>query len=66
MGSRERRRKQQGLWVAAADLPKSSSHPFYSRLNQFLDEQKFDEFCEGQCACFYAEKMGRPGLAPGI
>ena len=66
MGSRERRRKQQGLWVAAADLPKSASHPFYSRLNQFLDEQKFDEFCEGQCARFYAEKMGRPGLAPGI
>src|SRR5206468_3018809 len=25
----------------------------------------FDEWVEGQCARFYAEKMGRPSLAPG-
>jgi transposase len=66
MGSRERRRKQQSLWVATADLPRSDGHPFYARLNEFLDQQKFDEFCEGQCARFYARKVGRPGLMPGI
>ena len=31
-----------------------------------LEEKKFDEFAEKECAKFYAEKMGRPSLAPGI
>jgi hypothetical protein len=35
-------------------------------LNQFLHEHGFDDFAEAQCAAFYAETMGRPGLAPGI
>src|SRR5262249_51532522 len=29
-------------------------------------EHAFDDFVEGQCASFYAETMGRPGLPPGI
>ena len=41
-----------------------ASHPFYRRLNQLLHEQEFDEFVEGQCAEFYAESVGRPGLPP--
>jgi transposase len=65
MGRRARER-QPALWVAATDLPTAASHPFYRRLNQLLAEHGFDEFVEDQCAPFYAETMGRPGLAPGI
>src|SRR4029077_347566 len=35
-------------------------------LNQLLREHGFDDFAEAQCAMFYAETMGRPGLPPGI
>jgi len=34
-------------------------------LNRLLAEHGFDEFVEAQCRSFYAEKMGRPSLAPG-
>jgi transposase len=40
--------------------------PFYRRLNQLLREHGFDDFAEAQCASFYAQTMGRPGLPPGI
>ena len=46
--------------------PVSAGHPFYEHLNGLLDEKKFDDFVEDLCLGFYAEKMGRPGLAPGI
>jgi transposase len=65
MGKRKRDR-QAALWVAATALPTAASHPFYRRLNQLLRERGFDEFAEAQCATFYAETMGRPGLPPGI
>ena len=48
------------------DLPTAASHPFYRRLNQLLREHGFDDFVEAQCADFYAETMGRPGLPLGI
>ena len=35
-------------------------------MNELLDGTKFDEFVEGHCRKFYAEKMGRPGLVPGV
>ena len=53
------------MWVATADLPTAASHPFYARLNQRLREHGFDDFAETQCAEFYADTLGRPGLAPG-
>ncbi|MBV8970925.1 MAG: transposase [Sphingomonadaceae bacterium] len=65
MGKRERDR-QAALWVAATDLPTAASHPFYARLNQLLRQHDFDTFAETQCSSFYAETMGRPGLAPGV
>jgi transposase len=40
--------------------------PFYQRLNQILDEKKFDEYVEIICEDFYAGEVGRPGLSPGI
>lgn len=65
MGRRTRER-QPALWVATTDLPTAASHPFYRRLNQLLAAHGFDDFVEQQCASFYAETMGRPGLAPGV
>ena len=53
------------MWVAVSDLPRSVSHPFYEKLNGLLAKYGGDEFVETQCRGFYAEKMGRPSLAPG-
>lgn len=54
------------MWIATNELPRTGGHPFYQRLNQILDTHGFDEFVEGQCAPFYAEKLGRPSLTPGL
>jgi transposase len=66
MGRRRKRVRQEGLWTPTAALPGSASHPFYQRLNQILDEKKFDEYVEEICKDFYADEVGRPGVAPGI
>jgi len=66
IGRRKKRVRQEGLWTPTAALPVSASHPFYQRLNQILDEKKFDEYVEALCEEFYAGEVGRPGLAPGI
>ena len=52
------------MWVATQDLPRSAAHPFYTRLNQILDEHDFDGYVEELCERFYADE-GRPGLPPG-
>jgi transposase len=54
------------MFVQTTDLPTAASHPFYRRLNELLREHGFDDFVEAQCASFYAEIMGRPGLPPGV
>ena len=46
MGTRVKRRRQQGLFYAA-DLAKAPGHPFYKRLNEALDAADFDGFFEG-------------------
>jgi transposase len=66
MGRRRKRVRQEGLWTPTAALPVSASHPFYERLNQILDEKRFDEYVEVICEPFYAGEVGRPGLSPGI
>ena len=65
MGRREQQRRQEELWIAHTELPRTVAHPFYEQLNRVLEGRGFDEWVEGQCARFYAEKMGRPSLAPG-
>jgi len=65
MGKR-RRARQPAMWVTTTDLPTTAGHPFYARLNQLLRDHGFDDFAEAQCARFYADTMGRPGLSPGI
>ena len=54
MGKRRRRAKQTSMWVATNDLPRSAAHPFYTRLNQILDQHDFDRYVEGLCQRFYA------------
>jgi transposase len=66
MGRGKKRVRQEGLWTPTAALPVGASHPFYQRLNQIVDEKKFGEYVEGMCERFYADEVGRPGLAPGI
>jgi transposase len=65
MGKRRRRPKQTSMWVATQDLPRTAAHPFYTRLNEILDKAGFDGYVEALCQRFYADKIGRPGLAPG-
>ena len=66
MGTRKQREKQEDIWIAHTELPSAPGHPFYQRLNELLEGEKFDEFVEGRCAKFYAAKYGRPSLTPGI
>ena len=63
---KKKRRQQEDLWVATSELPRTAGHPFYERLNGLFNEHGFDDFVEGLCAKFYADKMGRPSLAPGV
>ena len=65
MGKRRRRPTQTSIWVATQDLPRSAAHPFYTRLNQILDNANFDGHVETLCQRFYADGVGRPGLQPG-
>src|SRR2546421_8038388 len=66
MGRRaEQRQAQEEFWIAHTQWPRTVAHPFYQRLNQLLEERSFDEWVEQQCTRFYAERMGRPSLAPG-
>jgi transposase len=65
MGKRKRGSRQSTMWIANNDLPTTSAHPFYERLNGILDKAGFDAHVERLCAQFYAETMGRPSLAPG-
>jgi transposase len=66
MGTRKDRERQEDLWVAYSEMAVGPGHPFYVRLNEVLDGEGFDAFVEKVCARYYAEKMGRPGLTPGI
>ena len=65
MGKRKRQRATE-LWVPTTDLPVAPSHPFYRRLNDLLRLGDFDRFVERTCQPFYAARMGRPSLAPGV
>ena len=65
MGMGRRKHRQDTLWVATAELPRTAGHVFYERVNRILNEREFDRFVEDACEKFYAAVMGRPSLAPG-
>src|ERR1700693_3890056 len=66
MGTRRQRQRQESLWISHNELAKGPGHPFYKRVNELLETERFDEFAEKECAKFYAANNGRPSLVPGI
>jgi hypothetical protein len=67
MAMGRRRARQQRLWIAASELPRTRGHVFYDRVNEILREEGFDVFAEAECLRFYkSEMMGRPSIAPGV
>jgi transposase len=58
--------QQQPLWIAGDRIAASPGHPFYRCVNRLLAEGGFDRFAEGLCRKFYAERLGRPSVPPGV
>lgn len=58
METRKSREGQEEIWIANGELARSPGHPFYQRLNELLEEEKFDELVEGLCRKVYVEKIG--------
>lgn len=56
----------QPLFVTTASITSLRPHPYYDAVNKVLEAHQFDPFVETRCAEFYAGKVGRPGLAPGV
>jgi transposase len=63
---RRKDERQQELWIATADLPRSEGHVFYRKLNLLLREAGFDPFVETLCKPHYHDAHGRPGIPPGV
>jgi transposase len=68
MAMGKRKQLQEALFLTANDLPKSSGHPFYKKLNQLLAETKFDRWVERRCVQYYSpdEPRGQPSIPPGL
>ena len=67
MGTRRKREKQQDLWIATGDVVETPGNVFYDRLNQILEDHKFDSKVEHLCRKFYKKSQyGRPSLSPGV
>ena len=66
MGLGRKKRRQDSLWIAMQELPRTSGHVFYERVNRILEENGFDRFVEDARQKFYAPVMGRPGVVPGV
>jgi transposase len=66
MVTRRNRERQQELWIAAGDVVQTPANAFYDRLNQILDQHRFDLQVERLCRRFYKGPYGRPSLAPGV
>jgi transposase len=67
MGTRRKRERQQDLWIATSEVVETPANAFYDRLNQILDEHKFDAKVERLCQKFYKKSAyGRPSMPPGV
>src|SRR3974390_2014242 len=60
MGTRQSQEMQEEIWIANAELARSPGHPFYQRLNELLESEKFDVFVEGFAASFTRPPWGVP------
>ena len=67
MAMKRREAERQGeMWIPTNQIARSPGHPFYARLNRLLAEAGFDRFVEDRCETFYAARLGRPSIAPGV
>jgi transposase len=66
MGTRKRRERQEDLWFVSSEVVKTPAHAFYDRLNQILDEHRFDRNVEHLCKKYYNGSKGRPSITPGV
>ena len=67
MAMGKKKARQEALWVAIAELPRTRRHVFYDRVNPILREHGFDEFAEAECPRFHkSEVIGRSSIAPGL
>ena len=68
MAMGKRKERQEWLFLGSGDLPRSSGHPFYEKLNGLLAEAGFDRWVEERCRQYYEcnEKRGRPSIPPGV
>ncbi len=58
--------EQAPLFVTHQQCRAVGGHPFYAALERVLQQAGFDAFVEARGAPFYAARMGRPSLAPGV
>jgi transposase len=66
MSMKRREPEQRGMWVPTHELPRSPGHVFYEKLNQVLEKGGFDRHVEELCKPYYADREGRPSIAPGV
>jgi len=66
MAMGKRKPKQETFLIASSVVAMGSGHPFYARLNDILRAAGFDAYVEKLCEPFYAPKIGRPSLPPGL
>jgi len=66
MAMGRKKSKQSELWVTTEEITKPASHPFYAKVNEVLDECKFDRKAEQLCQRFYKPLKGRPSITPGV
>jgi len=56
MGTRTQREKQEEIWIAHREWASAPGHPFYQKLNELLEAERFDAFVESRGAKFYPER----------
>jgi transposase len=57
--------EQEDLFVPYQQM-RAQSHPYYEAVNRVLAAKGFDKHAQEICAKFYADKIGRPSLPPGV
>ena len=59
MGMGRKRRRQESLWIATQELPRTKGHVFYDWVNRILEEHQFDAFAKSLCINFTRCGAGR-------
>jgi len=66
MGTRQKRERQEDLWIVSKEVVLPPAHAFYERLNGILDRHHFDQRVEQLCRRYYKGPLGRPSITPGV